>query len=237
MMISEQIIEKSKKNDKMFFCPYCNRMTISPKNIKDGIIMCAMCASFQRHRFLYYVYLKEFLQQGKNIKVLHFAPEKSIYDFINKFDNIDYVCCDLQPQLYPYAFGIRQEDGMSLSFNDNTFDIIIHNHILEHVPDDIEFIQETLRVLKDDGKILISIPYYKNDLCDDHYKTDEERTRYYGLADHVRKYGKDILKKFSISGLKVNIINQNDYLTNEELACIKSFQDSSEDLYMIMQKK
>jgi predicted SAM-dependent methyltransferase len=238
MKIEPRILAMTAKPEsKAFYCPFCKRPTISPKNIREGIIMCAICTSFERQRFLKYVYEDEILNIGKNVEVLQFAPEKSIYDTVRKYENVKYTCCDLMPELYPYADGILQEDGMSLSFKDKQFDVIIHNHILEHMPDDIKFIKETMRILKDDGKVIVSIPFYKDELCHDSYMTDEERTEHYGQADHVRRYGKDILDVLKIEGVKIDIINQTDYLTHDEIESIKAHQHISGDYYMIMTKE
>ncbi|MGX3043800.1 methyltransferase domain-containing protein [Helicobacter sp. T3_23-1056] len=198
-LIPKEAIEKHRKNKNMFFCPYCNRMTISPKNIKAGIKMCAICASFERQRFLYFVYENLFLNTDKPLKILHFAPEKCIYDRISKNPNLAYTACDLEPKNYPYIKNIDKQDGCNLTYENNSFDIIIHNHILEHVPNPIKLLQENLRILKQDGIIIASIPYYPNDLCDESKTTDEDRIKYYGQADHLRKFGKDFLDIYSKS--------------------------------------
>jgi predicted SAM-dependent methyltransferase len=238
MKIDFQIVEKmSNLKSKMFYCPFCKRPTISPQNIRKDIMMCAMCTSFERQRFLNYVYQDEIKNIGKQVDVLQFAPEKSIYDTVRNYDNVNYTCCDLMPDLYPYADGILQEDGMALSFKDKQFDIIIHNHILEHMPNDIKFIKETMRILKDDGKIIVSIPFYKDELCNDSFTSDEDRIEHYGQADHLRRYGKDILDVLKVEGVNIEVMNQNDYLTNEELDAIKAHKDISGDYYMIMTKE
>ncbi len=51
-------------------------------------------------------------------------------------------------------------DTTSLPFKDATFDKIICSEVLEHIPDDQQSIRELVRVLKDDGKIAISVPTY-----------------------------------------------------------------------------
>ncbi len=227
----------SKPKPKFFFCPYCNRKTISPANIKKGITMCAMCASFERQRFLYYVYDKLFFNTDKTVKLLHFAPEKSVYDKICKNQNIEYVCCDLEPKNFPFVKNIQKEDGMNLSFPDNTFDFIIHNHIMEHVPDDIKFIKECLRVLKPDGKMIVSVPYSPEGLCDDSKVTDEERIKYYGQADHVRMYGRDILAHFDAKEFEIKVINPKDYLTEEQLKDIAGIASEPEDYFFTISHK
>jgi len=51
-------------------------------------------------------------------------------------------------------------DTTSLPFKDATFDKIICSEVLEHIPDDQQGIRELVRVLKDDGRIAISVPTY-----------------------------------------------------------------------------
>lgn len=50
-------------------------------------------------------------------------------------------------------------DGGSLPFEENTFDFIIASDVLEHVYDTENVFFELSRVLKNKGKILISVPY------------------------------------------------------------------------------
>ena len=221
-----------KPSNKAFYCPYCKRLTISPGNIKDGIIMCAICASFERQRFLYFVYDDFFFNTEKPLKILHFAPEKSIYNTICSNKNIDYVCCDLNPENFPFVEKIQREDGMHLSFNDKTFDFIIHNHILEHVPNDRDFIQETLRVLKNDGKIIASFPYAPDKLSDETIVDPVERAKQYGQEDHVRLYGSDFMEKLTGTNYNIEIINTNEYLTPKELAYIKG--ERLDDMFIML---
>jgi ubiquinone/menaquinone biosynthesis C-methylase UbiE len=42
-----------------------------------------------------------------------------------------------------------------LPFEDNQYDVILCNHVLEHIPDDTKAMQELYRVLKPGG------PFYK----------------------------------------------------------------------------
>ena len=147
------------KSNKKYFCPYCqsyhNFLPYGVMQRKNAL--CPVCGSLERTRFLYFVYKKfNLLKPNKKIKVLHFAPEKCLYDIFSNNPMIEYTCVDLVPENYPFAIGIKKEDGMSLSFQDKTFDFIIHNHVMEHVPNDKDFIIENLRVLKDDGKIIAS---------------------------------------------------------------------------------
>lgn len=47
-------------------------------------------------------------------------------------------------------------------FDDNEFDIVIAQHVIEHVPDRIAFIAECLRIVKPGGLIIIETPNYSH---------------------------------------------------------------------------
>nr|WP_115094497.1 class I SAM-dependent methyltransferase [Synechococcus sp. UW106] len=54
--------------------------------------------------------------------------------------------------------GIRNEDIQNLSFDDKSFDLIISSDVMEHVEDYKRAFKEILRVLKDDGVYIFTIP-------------------------------------------------------------------------------
>lgn len=56
--------------------------------------------------------------------------------------------------------GIRHEDVMNLSFADASFDVIVSNDVLEHVPDPERALRECLRVLKPGGTMLATFPFH-----------------------------------------------------------------------------
>jgi ubiquinone/menaquinone biosynthesis C-methylase UbiE len=47
-------------------------------------------------------------------------------------------------------------------FEDNEFDEIVSNHVVEHVPDVMAFISELHRITKPDGRIRLITPHYSN---------------------------------------------------------------------------
>ena len=55
-------------------------------------------------------------------------------------------------------FGITA-DSFHLPFNDNSFDCVIASEIIEHVYDPSGFIKELFRVVKKEGKLIITTPY------------------------------------------------------------------------------
>jgi SAM-dependent methyltransferase len=89
--------------------------------------------SLERHRLLW-LYLNDqtdFFTSDDKKKVLHFAPEQAFYKLFRNQKNIDYTTTDLFSPLADV-----KADICHLPFEDNTYDIILCNHVLEHIPDD-----------------------------------------------------------------------------------------------------
>ncbi len=187
------------KTNDLHYCPICNQYG---QFLPFGVIPrpaanCPHCGSLERHRFLYFIYKKYFLNTKKQIKLLHTAPEKCIYDLIKKNPKIDYTPIDLFPEGYKFCQCLK-EDVTNLSFKDNTFDFVISNQVMEHILDENKFLSELLRVLKPGGYLLLNFPVFmdlEKTFQDDSITSPEDREKYYGQSDHVRKYGRDIFDK------------------------------------------
>jgi SAM-dependent methyltransferase len=158
--------------------------------------------SLERHRLLW-LYLKgetDFFSAPK--KVLHFAPEQAFYKLFRNLKNLDYTTTDL---LSPLAD--VKADICNLPFEDNTYDVILCNHVLEHIPDDKKAMQELFRVLKPGGMGIFQIPQDLNrtiTFSDDSITDQKERAKIFGQYDHVRIYGRDYFDKLRDIGFTVN---------------------------------
>jgi len=201
------------------YCPLCRnefRSWLPSIDLRKRTSRCPVCSSFQRHRTLWLFFMKQ--KFFGNIKVLHFAPENGFYDRFLNVPNIDYYPVDIDPSFN----GIRDViDIQNIKYQDNMFDIIICNHVLEHVPNDYQAIRELHRVLKKDGIAYITSPVY--DQLDEtlevaEYDTPELRLKYYGQHDHVRKYGKDFRQRLEQGGFVVKILKPNKNFTELELS-------------------
>lgn len=157
--------------------------------------------SLERHRLLW-LYLQretDFFSAPK--KVLHFAPEQAFYRRFRAMSNLDYTTTDL---LSPLAD--VKADICNLPFADDTYDLILCNHVLEHIPDDTKAMQELYRVMKPGGMGIFQIP---QDLSrattfeDDTITDPKERARIFGQYDHVRVYGRDYFDKLRSIGFRV----------------------------------
>jgi len=156
-------------------------------------VMCQQCGSFERTRLLW-MYLQN-LKIDQNTKILHLAPEKGIYDnLVGLVSDGNYVTADMNPKIYPYAKGCIKIDLCDMDqYPSMEYDIIIHSHVLEHIPCNIAYsIFHLHRMLKENGTHICIIPFVsgKYDECFQGI-TDEEKTRRFGQYDHVRRFGKD----------------------------------------------
>ncbi|MFM2228749.1 MAG: hypothetical protein RL607_7 [Bacteroidota bacterium] len=159
--------------------------------------------SLERHRLLW-IYLQretDFFTATAKKKVLHFAPEQEFYKRFKKQTNIDYTTTDL---LSPLAD--VKADICNLPFEDNTYDIIFCNHVLEHIPNDTKAMQELYRVMKPGGMGIFQIPQDLNravTFTDDSITDPKERATIFGQYDHVRVYGRDYFDKLRQIGFTV----------------------------------
>ena len=102
--------------------------------------------SLERHRLLW-LFLKKVTNFFiDNLKVLHFAPEQAFSKRFKKMPNLDYVSTDINAPLAEV-----KTDICNLPFQDNEFDVILCNHVLEHIPDDTKAMKELYKVMKHNG--------------------------------------------------------------------------------------
>lgn len=210
------------------FCPICKS---SFKFFASGGMdnrlnsRCYKCNSLERHRLLY-LYMNEklnFFNTNKNFKLLHFAPEKFFYDAFLDMPSIDYIPCDLFPEMYNYKGSkkILKVDMTNINYPDNTFDFILHNQVLEHIVDDKLAMQELYRVMKKGGSGIFQVPidYNRAKTYEDFsITTPEGRKEAFGQHDHVRWYGRDYKQRLESVGF---IVEVDDFVTKyseEELA-------------------
>ena len=222
------------------YCPYCDYRSVFKAMGKSQRkhVRCPICNSLERHRFLYFVYQIIIPKSDKKLKVLHTAPERSIYNYFRQRNDIEYECIDLNPQQYTYTKNCKEMNILDMQYGDNVFDYIISNHVLEHIEDEAGFFTELLRVLKPNGKIILSAPYFTDldkTFEDKSIVTEQERQKFYGQGDHVRKYGRDIFSRLSVYG-KVTQIDRDcipKYLADE---MVLKYPHNVSDAVIIMEK-
>jgi SAM-dependent methyltransferase len=170
------------------------------ENQRDNVLS-PSTLSLERHRLLW-LYLKnetDFFSAPK--KVLHFAPEQAFYKRFRKQKNLDYTTTDLNSPLADV-----KADICNLPFKDNEFDVILCNHVLEHIPGDTKAMQELYRILKKGGMAILQIPQdlSRETTFEDNSIIDrKERAKIFGQYDHVRIYGRDYFDKLRSVGFTV----------------------------------
>ena len=171
--------------------------------------------SLERHR-LFWLYLKnETTFFSAPLRVLHFAPEQAFVQKFKKQKNLTYTTTDLNSPIADV-----KADICDLPFKDNSFDFIICNHVLEHIPDDTKAMQELYRVLAPSGTAIVQVPYdAKREITfEDNTITDQrERTRIFGQYDHLRVYGMDYFKKLSSIGFDVNALDYTSSISSDDI--------------------
>lgn len=161
--------------------------------------------SLERHRLLW-LYLQnetDFFKKQK--KVLHMAPEQCFLSIFRKQANLEYTTADLYSPIADV-----KADICDLPFDDNSFDVVFCNHVLEHITDDTKAMQELYRVLKPNGMGIFQIPQElsrEKTFEDDSITDAKERAKIFGQYDHVRVYGRDYFDKLRSIGFKVDEVD------------------------------
>jgi SAM-dependent methyltransferase len=206
------ICEKSYKK----FLPY-GRINPRPN------ALCPNCLSLERHRLIW-LYLKE--RTGffnKKLHVLHIAPEACFIKRFEKTHGDSYITADIESPLAKVKMDIHD-----IPFKENTFDVVLCNHVLEHVKDDILAMSEIKRVLKPGGFSIMQVPFFyplPEKTFEDPGITDpKEREKVFGQDDHVRRYGPDYSERIKQAGLNAiedQFVNEKDDTTQMKFGLVK----------------
>jgi ubiquinone/menaquinone biosynthesis C-methylase UbiE len=167
---------------------------------------------------------------------LHFAPEEVFYKKFKRMPNLNYIAAD---SLISFIDGLCNRPDVAMDicdirFPDESFDVVICNHVLEHVRNDGKAMREIYRVLRYGGWAILQVPIRKDQektLEDPNIVTDADRFRFYGSPDHVRFYGKDYKNKLESVGFKVNI---DSYVQSIPPYLVQRYRlDKNEDIYIV----
>jgi SAM-dependent methyltransferase len=166
---------------------------------------CPACSSHDRERHLW-LYLERLglLQRFRDAQVLHVAPEKRLAKLLLALGPARYVKADL----FPSEPDIEKLDLLDIGGADARFQIVLANHVLEHVSDDRQALREIHRVLAPGGFAILQTPYSARlhaTVEDPGIDDDRARLAIYGQEDHVRLFGRDIFARFEASGLVAEI--------------------------------
>jgi SAM-dependent methyltransferase len=191
---------------------------------------CPQCGSLERHRLLA-SFLKEYnILSSSTLNILHIAPEPAVINiFKSKIGNGNYITADL----FRSDVSVRL-DLCRIPFCNDYFDLIVCNHVLEHIEDDLLAMKELYRVLSKNGKAVISVPIdYSRELTYEDFTiiSPRARAREFGQEDHVRIYGKDFISRLNRAGFKVEAVRGSD-LVSESQTVLMGITQAAGELYV-----
>ncbi len=197
--------------------------------------LCPVCGSSDRDRMIISFLKKAGLCEAEDqAKVLQIAPAVTIGSWIHGYcPHVDYETTDL------YMDGVTfQSDIMDMNtVKDETYDLVICSHVLEHVQDDREAMRELKRILKPHGFVVFLVPVSLDmEEVDEAWGlSEEENWRRFGQGDHCRRYGKTgLMRRLEEEGFYVNALGK-DYF-GEEVFEQLSLTDTS-TLYVLTKDK
>lgn len=173
-------------------CVICDFKASDWVQLPNNDLLCPNCGSLARDRRLWQLVKENYIKN--DIQILDFSPSRPLFRKWKKEKNVNHIASDLSGDfMADVAYDITQ-----IVEKENTFDLIICYHILEHVIDDVKAMSELYRVLKPNGTVLIQTPFKEGEIYEDYSITSEaERLLHFGQEDHVRVY--------SVEGLKTRL--------------------------------
>ena len=187
------------------YCPLCRsrlRSFLPFGTPARAQARCPVCWSLERHRLLW-LWFERFtpLLDGRPRRLLHFAPEICLASRLRRQSGIDYLSVDLSP-----GAAMLQMDITALDLPDESFDVVLCSHVLEHIPDDAAAMREMRRVTRPSGFAVLMVPLqYSAVTLEDPSVTDPaERKRLFGQEDHLRYYElSDFMRRLTAAGWAV----------------------------------
>jgi predicted SAM-dependent methyltransferase len=202
-------------------CPVCERsfrkfLSYGSNVAHRDNVLCPYDLTLERHRLMW-LYLRDHSSffTKENIKVMHIAPEQCFHKGFQAQKNLDYTTGDLVSPIADLHFDLHD-----IPLEDNQYEVIFCNHVMEHVANDLRCMQELYRIMKPGGWGIMQVPIDSN--RDETYEdasitTPEEREKHFWQYDHVRLYGNNYPKRLAEAGFNVETFDIKDHISAEQL--------------------
>lgn len=216
-------------------CPICRgkfRKFLPYGNQGAENRLCPKCLSLERHRLMWLYLTKYTPFFTDNLNVLHIAPEQPFIKKFKKMRNLNYQTADLVSPIADLHFDI-----MDIPLEDERYDVVFCNHVLEHVQDDKVAAKEVFRILKKGGWAILQVPidYTASTTFEDPAITHpKEREKAFGQYDHVRLHGLDYPKRLESTGFMVEYFDIKEHLSPDLMDRYRL--DKSEILYIAIKR-
>lgn len=188
-------------------CPVCERSFSKFLSYGSNIahrenVLCPYDLTLERHRLMW-LYLKDSSNffTAEHLNVLHIAPEQCFHKRFKNQKNLNYLTGDLVSPIADLHFDLHK-----IPLEDNRFDIIFCNHVLEHVDDALQCMSEMYRVMKPGGWGIMQVPQdFSREVTyeDKNITSPEDREKHFWQKDHVRLFGLDYAKWLEKAGFIV----------------------------------
>lgn len=188
-------------------CPVCERSFSKFLSYGSNVahrenVLCPYDLTLERHRLMW-LYLKDASNffTAPNLNVLHIAPEQCFIHLFKKQSNLNYLTGDLESPIADLHFDLH-----SIPLEDNRFDVVFCNHVMEHVSDPLQCMKELFRVMKPGGWAIMQVPQdmtREKTYEDSTITSPEDREKHYWQKDHVRLFGRDYPNWLEKAGFKV----------------------------------
>lgn len=168
--------------------------------------LCPKCLSLERHRMIW-LWMSTTTLLEHRPRMLHIAPEVSLMRHFKRLyrNTSNYITADLESPLADMHFDVQ-----AIPLEDCSIDVVICNHLLEHVADDRKAMRELHRILRHGGLGIMLVPEDRSRATtfeDDTITDTKERTRLFGQYDHRRIYGRDYDDRLRDAGFVVERLN------------------------------
>lgn len=204
---------KKKAVETPYYCPVCKKANVhfqplphfyfkeldknqfihsifQTETINLDAYSCSNCGAADRER-LYALYFDSIMQElgSKKVQILDIAPAVALTKYLKSFFNFSVRTADL----FMEGVDDRVDITDMKSYADESFDVFICSHVLEHIKDDIAAMKELFRVLAKGGWGIAMVPVNLGlkEIYEDFSITEEAgRWKHFGQDDHVRMYSK-----------------------------------------------
>ncbi|MBQ8367215.1 MAG: class I SAM-dependent methyltransferase [Alistipes sp.] len=195
--------------------------------------LCPRCLSLERHRMIWLWMERHTDLFDSRPRLLHIAPEVSLMRHFKRLyrGTECYTTADLESPLADIHFDVQH-----IPLEDRSIDVVVCNHLLEHVEDDRRAMRELFRIMRTGGWGIMIVPEDRSRAAtfeDDTITDPAERTRIFGQYDHRRIYGRDYDDRLCEVGFDVERIAFATMLTPEERSL---YAVGGDDLVIVRKK-
>jgi predicted SAM-dependent methyltransferase len=193
------------------YAPAADKQALEKHHVIAGYgenVYCPYCMSTSRERLMIALFSTQIPVAGK--RILHLSPEPNVFTFLKKQAIV--TTTDITPGFYQKIDpNVQFADATCLPFAANSFDLVIGNHIMEHIPNDRLAMRELFRVLQPGGIAVLQVPFSLNisaTLEEPYIQDPARQSALFGQKDHVRIYSlTDYMNRLKETGFQVKYLS------------------------------